>query len=203
MFSFFTKKKGSIVEQNSDDYSSNENSSKFANDDRNANSNVDIRESDFVDNSDPNEETKNNGNGVVTIHYGTGMPIDGIFVYIEKDREEEGMLDAMKNPDAGYMLQKVEIFKSTLKRRFELVRLRYEKDICNYTAQIENLQTLGLGGSQMQINAQVALCREHLAKIDSMEKRLDSGDPTMMTMIESYKRGFNIGVAVKVSEELK
>ncbi len=196
MFKFLFGRRNNLSEgQNIDDKSP-----KPANNEGNDNSNVDIRESDFVDNSDPNEEPKNNG--VVTIHYGTGMPIDSIFVLIEKDREEEGRLDAMKNPDAGYMLQKVEMFKYTLKRRFEQVRLRYERDICNYTAQIENLQTLGLGGSQTQINAQVALCKEHLAKIDSMEKRLDNGDPTMMTMIESYKRGFSLGVAVKVSEDL-
>ena len=37
-----------------------------------------IKEEDFVDNSDPNED-------LYTVHYGTKMPIDAIYAYINRD----------------------------------------------------------------------------------------------------------------------
>ena len=39
-----------------------------------------IKEEDFVDNSDPNED-------LYTVHYGTKMPIDAIYAYINRDYE--------------------------------------------------------------------------------------------------------------------
>lgn len=131
------------------------------------------------------------------------MPIDSLYIYITKDREEEGRQDALRNPDINCMLQKVEMLKHTLKLRFEQVRLRYEMDIRKQSAQMDNLQKLGLGGSQLQIEAFIETCREHLIKIDEMERKLDNGDISMTIMMESYKRGFNMGITESVNEMTK
>ena len=95
------------------------------------------------------------------------------------------------------------MLKHTLKLRFEQVRLRYEMDIRKQSAQMDNLQKLGLGGSQLQIEAFIETCREHLIKIDEMERKLDNGDISMTIMMESYKRGFNMGITESVNEMTK
>lgn len=154
-----------------------------------------IRENDFIDNTDPNDNPHAN---IVTINYGTNMAIDSIFAYIEKDWEEQGRQDALKNPDANYMQTKVDMIRETLKRRFEQVRLRYKKDIRNYEAQLQNLQQLGLANSKLQIEAYLTTCKEHLEKIDDMQRKLEAGDSSMTTMMDSYKRGFSMGVATAV-----
>ena len=43
-----------------------------------------------------------NKEGIVTIEYGTGYPIDVIYAYIRKDYSSKGYDDAMVNPDASY-----------------------------------------------------------------------------------------------------
>lgn len=83
-----------------------------------------IKREDFVDDSEPILESN-----AMTIKYGTGMPIDAIYAYIQDDYEQEGYSDAMCNADMAYKESKKEIIKNGLKMLFEQVRLRYESDI--------------------------------------------------------------------------
>ena len=64
-----------------------------------------IRREDFVDDSEPNLESN-----TITIKYGTGMPIDAIYAYIQDDYEQEGYSDAMCNADMAYKESKKEEF---------------------------------------------------------------------------------------------
>lgn len=155
-----------------------------------------MQEQDFIDNTDPNGTS---AHSTVTINYGTNMPIDSIFAYIEKNWEEAGRQDAMRNPDASYMHAKLKIIGETLKRRFELVRLRYNKDIRNYEAQLDNLKVLGVSTGLVQLESHIVTCKEHLKKIDEMEQKLRNQDPSLMTMNDSYQRGFIMGVTVTVN----
>lgn len=159
-----------------------------------------VNEDDFIDNTDPNNVDRT---PIVTINFGTQMPIDSIFAYIEKDWEEIGRQDAIKNPDADYLNSKVTIIRETLKHRFDMVRLRYNKDIRNYEAQMDNLKTLGVTTGMVQLEAHIVTCKEHLSKIDELEMKLKNNDPSMCTMVDSYRRGFIMGVAVTVNDLVK
>lgn len=196
MFNFFKKRNGNPTMENpSNELAPSSNPIKPVEEVDYSTPRPNIRENDFIDNTDPNDNPNAN---IVTINYGTNMPIDSIFAYIEKDWEEQGRQDALKNPDANYMQTKVDMIRETLKRRFEQVRLRYKKDLRNYQAQLLNLQQLGLENSKLQIEAYIETCQEHLVKIDDMQKKLESGDSSMTTMMDSYKRGFSMGVATAV-----
>lgn len=89
-----------------------------------------IKEEDFVDNSDPNED-------LYTVHYGTKMPIDAIYAYINRDYEQSGYDDAMVNADSTYKDSKKNIIKNELRRLFEQVTLRYRNDLRDIEVQIE------------------------------------------------------------------
>ena len=41
----------------------------------------------------------------------------------------------------------------------------------------------------------IELLEEHLSEINEMQTLLDNNDPKMLTMIESYRRGFQKGIA--------
>lgn len=151
-----------------------------------------IRREDFVDDSEPNLESN-----TITIKYGTGMPIDAIYAYIQDDYEQEGYSDAMRNADMAYKESKKEIIKNGLKMLFEQVRLRYESDIRDINVQIDIVDIQGLTTSSMSLKARRDTYNEHLKKINDMELSLDREDKKMMNMIASYERGFLKGVAAK------
>lgn len=163
-----------------------------------------VKESDFIDLSDPNEETKSDSsekttaeNDVVVISYGTGFPIDAVYAYIEKDWEAAGRQDASENSDVNCMEGKMEIIRQGLMRRFDLVKLKYNAMIRDYQSRLDNLKTFGLLGSMSQLTAQIDTCKEHLEKVKEMEQKLKDGDPSLTSMVDSYKRGFTMGVALE------
>lgn len=118
-----------------------------------------IRREDFVDDSEPNLESN-----TITIKYGTGMPIDVIYSYIQTDYEQDGYNDAMCNSDIQYKESKKKIINNGLKMLFEQVRLRYESDIRDINVQIDIVETQGLTSSSMSLKARKETYNEHLKR---------------------------------------
>ena len=63
---------------------------------------------DDTDSHNENEEEKKR---MITITWGTGMPIDIIFNFIHKDFEEDGFQDALVSQDITYRDAKIAIIK--------------------------------------------------------------------------------------------
>lgn len=149
-----------------------------------------IKREDFIDDSDPNNEQ-----AIVYIKYGTGMPIDAVYIYVEKDYEQEGYDDAICNPDSSYKESRKVIIRSGLNRRFEQVRLRYQNDLREIDVQIATVEEQGMMNTSSILRARRETYSEHLAKIDEMEKRLSENDIQLLSMLDSYDRGFLRGLA--------
>lgn len=134
-------------------------------------------------------------NKVITITWGTGMPIDVIFNFIHKNFEEDGFQDALVNQDITYRDAKVTIIRNDLEMLFKRITLRYKSNIRETNVRIENSRKAFALGAAADLEARLATYEEHLAEITAMEKMLANDDPKMTTMIESYKRGFLKGVS--------
>ena len=142
---------------------------------------------------DPKEEEGKKN--LITITWGTGMPIDVIFHFIHKNYEEDGYQDALINSDPKYRETKEEIILNDLKMLFMRISLRYKNDIREIDVKIDNAQkSLALSSASM-LQARRDTYEEHLNEIQRMQEQLEAKDPKMMTMIESYRRGFLKGVA--------
>lgn len=171
-------------------------SKKVANSDVNP---VEINDEQEVNNEKENpvenpkeEEGKKN---LITITWGTGMPIDVIFHFIHKNYEEDGYQDALINSDPKYRETKEEIILNDLKMLFMRISLRYKNDIREIDVKIDNAQkSLALSSASM-LQARRDTYEEHLNEIQRMQEQLEAKEPKMMTMIESYRRGFLKGVA--------
>ena len=138
---------------------------------------------------------KEEENKVITITWGTGMPIDVIFNFIHKNFEEDGFQDALVNQDITYRDAKVTIIRNDLEMLFKRITLRYKSNIRETNVRIENSRKAFALGAAADLEARLATYEEHLAEITAMEKLLANDDPKMTTMIESYKRGFLKGVS--------
>lgn len=134
-------------------------------------------------------------NKVITITWGTGMPIDVIFNFIHKNFEEDGFQDALVNQDITYRDTKVNIIRNDLEMLFKRITLRYKSNIRETNVRIENSRKAFALGAAADLEARLATYEEHLAEISKMEELLSNEDPKMTTMIESYKRGFLKGVS--------
>lgn len=153
--------------------------------------NVVVEETQAV--QDKNPETKN----IVTITYGTGMPIDVIFNFVRRDYESEGYNDALVSTDPTYKSTKEGMIRNDLKTLFTQVTLKYKNDIRLLDVEIDNYKQACLFSSVSAMESRRSTCEEHLGKIREMESQLDNDDPRMMIMIESYRRGFLKGMAAK------
>lgn len=143
---------------------------------------------------DPPKEDEEKKN-VITITWGTGMPIDVIFNFIHKNFEEEGFQDALVNCDIAYRDAKEKIIRNDLEMLFKRIVLKYKSDIRMVNVKIDNAQKALALAAASDMAALRETYEEHLTEIQDMQSQLEANDPKMTTMIESYRRGFLKGIA--------
>ena len=143
------------------------------------------------DSSKENEDKKK----VITITWGTGMPIDVIFNFIHKNFEEEGFQDALVNCDITYRDAKENIIRNDLEMLFKRLVLKYKSYIRIINVKIGNAQKALALAAASDLEAIKETYEEHLTEIKEMQQQLEVNDPKMTTMIESYRRGFLKGIA--------
>lgn len=141
------------------------------------------------------EEEKKDEKRVITITWGTGMPIDVIFNFIHKNFEEEGFQDALVNCDITYRDAKEKIIRNDLEMLFKRIILKYKSDIRVVNVKIENAHKALALSAAADMEALRATYEEHLTEIQEMQSQLEANEPKMTTMIESYRRGFLKGIA--------
>ena len=141
------------------------------------------------------EEEKKDEKHLITITWGTGLPIDVIFNFIHKNYEEEGFQDALVNCDITYRDAKEKIIRNDLEMLFKRIILKYKSDIRVVNVKIENAHKALALAAAADMEALRATYEEHLTEIQEMQSQLDANDPKMTTMIESYRRGFLKGIA--------
>lgn len=155
-----------------------------------------IKKEDFVDDTDPSKD-------IVGKSFGTEMPIDAIYAYLERDYEQQGYEDSMCNADNSYKDSKKEIIKNGLKRLFSQVKLRYKNDLRMIEVQINIVEQQGMINTSSSLKARKETFIEHMKAIDEMETLLTKNESQMLGMIESYNRGFLKGLAAISQSYLK
>lgn len=145
--------------------------------------------------SEENVKKEDEKNKVITITWGTGMPIDVIFNFIHKNFEEDGFQDALVNQDIAYRDAKEKIIRNDLEMLFKRIILRYKSDIRVIEVKIDNARKALALAAASDLEALRETYDEHLTEINEMQAMLEANDPKMTTMIESYRRGFLKGIA--------
>lgn len=151
----------------------------------------DIEQNAVMTADDSEEEKKSN---IVTIKWGTGMPIDVIYNYIHKNFEDDGYQDALVNQDIAYRDTRILIIRNDLEMLFNRITLCYKKNIREAQVRMDNSRKAFALSAAANLEAQLATYEEHLAEIEEMKQLFDDNDAKMLTMIESYKRGFLKGI---------
>lgn len=145
-------------------------------------------------NTSSESENEDDSKHQITIIWGTGMPIDVIFNFIHKNFEEEGFQDALVNSDISYRDAKEKIIRNDLEMLFRRIILRYKNDIREVNVNIDNARKAYALAAADRLQALRDTYEEHLSEINEMQGLLESDDPKMTTMVESYRRGFQKGI---------
>lgn len=156
-----------------------------------------IKESEFIDNSDPNEEDK------VSVVYGTSMPIDIIYQYLKEDFETKGYEDALCNPDSSYKEMNKQILRNNLEVKLQQVKLRYSDDLKELEFHIDSRSKAGLVDIVEQLKTRHSILAEHLSIIEKMEQELADNTGYMTGMLLSYDRGFLRGLGALSLDKIK
>lgn len=151
----------------------------------------------------PPVEEKEDKKHLITITWGTGMPIDVIFNFIHKNFEEEGFQDALVNCDITYRDAKEKIIRNDLEMLFKRIVLKYKSDIRMINVKIDNAQKALALAAASDMAALRETYEEHLTEIQEMQQQLEANDSKMTTMIESYRRGFLKGIAANAINFIK
>ena len=166
--------------------------------------NVEITPSEVENFQEDNNETETSSEEkkvvekrLLTITWGTGMPIDVLFNFIHKNFEEEGFQDALVNSDIKYRDTKEKIIRNDLEMLFRRIILRYKNDIREIDVNIDNARKAYALTAASRLQARRETFEEHLNEINEMQQLLNADDPKMTTMIESYRRGFHKGITAK------
>jgi hypothetical protein len=179
------------------------------NDKKVANSDVDMVPVEINDELDVNNENESpveapkeedGKKNLITITWGTGMPIDVIFNFIHKNFEEEGFQDALVNSDIAYRDIKEKIICNDLAMLFKRIVLRYKNDIREVEIKIDNARKAYALTAAARLESLKQTYEEHLSEIKEMQDKFAAEDPKMMTMIESYRRGFLKGITASTIE---
>ena len=136
---------------------------------------------------------------IVTVVYGTGMPIDAVYAFLARNYEEEGYSDALASANADFCLAREKMILNELTQLFRRVNLRYNDLMHQADVQIANAEALFAIASLTQLRAHKEMCQEHIDELNTMMAKLQANDPEMLTMTQSYRRGFIRGTAARTT----
>ena len=146
--------------------------------------------------------TNEKDSSMVTIKYGTGMPIDLIYAFLQKDYESKGYEDALSNPEVSYKEMNKDIIRSKLEVKFRQVRLSYTDKLQKLDFHINSRREAGLIDFVKQLETEKSKLQEHVDRLDQMEKDFQNNVPYMIGMLLSYEKGFLKGLSAVSMEQM-
>ncbi|MBZ4192551.1 hypothetical protein [Niabella beijingensis] len=158
-----------------------------------------IKESDFIDDSDPVEE---NG-ATYSVVFGSKLPIDIIYGFLKEDYENKAYNDALTNPDQSYKAANLDIVRSNLEIKFKQVFLKYEDMLRDIDFHILSRGQAGLTDIVELLRSKQNTYEKHVEELKKMKEDLDKGALYMMGIFKSYEVGFTRGLASLSLHNLK
>lgn len=152
----------------------------------------DIREEDFIDNSEPTEFVNSSTNELKFI---SNLPIDIIYVFLKEDYETKAYKDALANPDKSYKEKNILILRSTLDVKFRQVTLKYDDMLNEINVHIKTRSEAGLSDLVELLKSRKETYDRHKMVLEQMRNDLNNEEPYMTGIFNSYDVGFTRGLA--------
>ncbi|AHF14192.1 hypothetical protein [Niabella soli] len=158
-----------------------------------------IREEDFIDNTNPTEENTT----TYSVEFGSKLPIDIIYSFLKEDYEHKAYNDALTNPDKSYKDANLAIIHSNLEIKFKQVFLKYEDMLREIHFHIHSRGQAGLTDIVELLKSRQSTYEKHLEELKKMKEDLDKEELYMVGIFKSYEVGFTRGLASLSLHNLK
>lgn len=158
-----------------------------------------IRETDFIDNSEPSEQRDSTYN----VEFGSKLPIDIIYGFLKEDYENKAYKDALTNPDKSYKEINVAIIRSNLEINFKQVSLKYNDMLREIDFHIKSRGEAGLTDIVELFKSKKETYVKHVEELKTMKEDLDNEELYMIGIFKSYEVGFTRGLASLSLHNLK
>lgn len=121
--------------------------------------------------------------------------IDLLFQFLDKNFEEMGYNDALRNPDSSHMEQNVEALKNQLQRVLRKVKTYYEDFMKEADFHIESRSRNGMVDTVEELKMKKEIAESHFEKVNQIEMDAKNNTGDSQGIIISYMRGFKNGFA--------
>ena len=121
--------------------------------------------------------------------------IDMLFEFLEKNYEELGYNDALRNPDASHMEQNVEAIQNQLQRVINRVKTFYEDFIKEINFHIDSRSRSGMVDTVEELKMKKDIAESHISKVIEIETDSKNGVGDSQGILIGYRRGFRNGLA--------
>lgn len=148
-----------------------------------------VKKEDFSNNTEQDRDII-----LISNNYEIGFPIDTIYQYMNRDYEQIGFSDAVKNQNPSFIDIKQGYILNGFKRLCDQVKLKYFNDLRELGANIDMYKEQGLLSTCAHLEAKRETYKEHVNVIEKIRKSVEENNPDVLSMIESYKIGFLKGM---------
>lgn len=149
-----------------------------------------IPENVFIEKENQNGSSEGSNNDKSVINN-----IDLLFQFLDKDFEEMGYNDALRNPDSSHLDQNLEAIKNSLFRVILRVKTFYEDFMKEINFHIESRSRSGMVDTVEELKMKKSIAEDHIKKVIEIENDAKNNTGESQGMLISYSRGFRNGLA--------
>src|SRR6185437_12748541 len=116
--------------------------------------------------------------------------IDYLFEILNRDHEQRGYDDALRNPDSSHLDQNVLLLKNELGRTIKKVKTFYDSFMKEIDFHIESRSRNGMIDTVDELKMKREIAQNHVQKILEIETDAQKGQGDSQGISLSYTRGF-------------
>lgn len=121
--------------------------------------------------------------------------IDLLFRFLDRNHEENGYNDALRNPDTSHRDQNVDALRAELNRTIRKVNTFYEDFIREINFHIDSRGRSGMVDTVEELKMKKEIAESHIQKVKLIETDAKNHTGDSEGIVISYKRGFENGLA--------
>ena len=121
--------------------------------------------------------------------------IELLYAFMDRNHEENGYNDALRNPDSKHLEQNIDELRNELGRTIKKVRTFYDDFIKEINFHIESRGKSGMVDTVAELEMKKAIANSHIEKVQEIETDAQNDRGDSQGIIISYTRGFKNGLA--------
>lgn len=126
--------------------------------------------------------------------------IDAIYAFLQRDYEQKGYNDALRNEDQGYKQSNIQSIKRELLIMIDREALFLEKSRKDLECEIDLRKNAGFYELARRLETTKEKVLADIAKLNDIKQHVESNSGLFENVLLSYERGFNRGlVAISLS----